>query len=185
MGGYVAHDAVASATRSPLSLKRPSMLTWTEKGERLDGEMHSINLFSDAYTRQVEALTQKSPFRRFIQSTHTDLTFLKKGSRSLWENHSSSLATASRVRKRPPWRNGSQQMRNSVLHLDGMYETLYDALACQMHARPPLLGPATFTILHYVTGSLLAAGQSVIVEGFWLFGSRKSRVSPTATGTRF
>ncbi|SRR6266566_4988958 len=53
------------------------------------------------------------PFRRFIQSTHTDLTFLKKGSRSLWENHSSSLATASRVRERPPWRNGSQQMRNS------------------------------------------------------------------------
>src|SRR5713226_7571291 len=70
MGGYVAHDAVASATRSPLLLKRHSMLTWTEKGERLDGEMHSINLFSDAYTRQVEALTQKSPFRRFIQSTH-------------------------------------------------------------------------------------------------------------------
>jgi hypothetical protein len=33
------------------------MLTWTEKGERLDGEMHSINLFSDAYTRQFEALT--------------------------------------------------------------------------------------------------------------------------------
>ena len=72
-----------------------------------------------------------------------------------------------------------------VLHLDGMYETLYDALACQMHGRPPLLGPATFTMLHYVTGSLLAAGQSVIVEGFWLFGSRKSRVSPTAPGTRF
>jgi hypothetical protein len=70
MGGYVAHDAVASATRSPLSLKRHSMLTWTEKGERLDGEMHSINLFSDAYTRQVEALTHKSPFRRLIQSTH-------------------------------------------------------------------------------------------------------------------
>jgi hypothetical protein len=58
------------------------MLTGTEKGERLDGGMHSINLFSDAYTRQIEALTQKSPFRRFIQSTHTDLTFLKKGSRS-------------------------------------------------------------------------------------------------------
>ena len=56
MGGYVAHDAVASATRSPLSLKRHSMLTWTEKGERLHGEMHSINLFSDAFTRQVEAL---------------------------------------------------------------------------------------------------------------------------------
>ena len=72
-----------------------------------------------------------------------------------------------------------------VLHLDGMDETLYDALACQTHGRPALLGPATFTMLHYVTGSLLAAGQSVIVEGFWLFGNRKSRVSPTATGTRF
>ena len=71
MGGSVAHDAVASATRLPLPLKRHSMLTWTENGERLDGEMHSIHLFSDAYTRQVEALTQKSPFRRFIQSTHT------------------------------------------------------------------------------------------------------------------
>jgi hypothetical protein len=69
MGGYVAHDAVASATRSPLSLKRHSMLTWTEKGERLDGEMHSINLFSDAYTRQVEALTQKSPFRSLETKT--------------------------------------------------------------------------------------------------------------------
>jgi hypothetical protein len=53
------------------SLQRHSMLTWTEKGERLDVEMHSINLFSDAYTRQVEALTQKSPLRRFIQSTHS------------------------------------------------------------------------------------------------------------------
>src|SRR6266852_820363 len=75
MGGYVANDAVASATRSPLLLKRHSMLTWTEKGERLDGEMHSINQFSDAYTRQVEALTQKSPFRRFIQSTHITTRF--------------------------------------------------------------------------------------------------------------
>src|SRR5712692_1560495 len=78
MGGYVAHDAVASATRSPLSLKRHSMLTWTEKGERLDAEMHSIHLFSDAYTRQVEALTQKSPFRRLIQSTHTRPTTEKR-----------------------------------------------------------------------------------------------------------
>src|SRR5207249_9290586 len=41
MGGYGAHDAVAEAPRSPLSLKRHSMLTWTEKGERLDGEMHN------------------------------------------------------------------------------------------------------------------------------------------------
>ena len=46
------------------------MLTCTEKGKGLDGEMHSINLFSDAYIRQVEALTHKSPFRRLIQPTH-------------------------------------------------------------------------------------------------------------------
>jgi hypothetical protein len=31
----------------PLELQRHSMLTCTEKGERLDGEMHSRNLFSD------------------------------------------------------------------------------------------------------------------------------------------
>ncbi len=49
------------------------MLTWTEKEKGLDGEMHSIHLFSDADIRQVEALTQKSPFRRFIQPTHTDV----------------------------------------------------------------------------------------------------------------
>ena len=35
MGGEVAHDAVASATGATLSLKRHSMLAWTEKGERL------------------------------------------------------------------------------------------------------------------------------------------------------
>jgi len=44
-----------------------------KKGERLDGEMHSIHLFSDSYTRQVEALTHKSPFQRLIQSTHNSL----------------------------------------------------------------------------------------------------------------
>jgi len=44
-GGSVAHDAVAEAPRSPLELQRHSMLTCPEKGERLDGEMHSINLF--------------------------------------------------------------------------------------------------------------------------------------------
>jgi len=33
--------------------------------------MHSINLFSDTHTRQVEALTHKSLFRRFIESTHS------------------------------------------------------------------------------------------------------------------
>ncbi len=50
---------------------------------------------------------------------------------------------------------------------DGMYETLYDALDCRSNGLPSLLGSATFTFLYYVTGSVLAAGQSVIVEGFF------------------
>src|SRR6266487_2639116 len=37
----------AEAPGATLELQRHSMLTWTEKGERLDGEMHSRNLFSD------------------------------------------------------------------------------------------------------------------------------------------
>jgi predicted kinase len=58
-------------------------------------------------------------------------------------------------------------VRLPAFHRDGIYETLYDALECQRNGRPPLIGPATFTLLHYMTGSLLAAGQSVIVEGFF------------------
>lgn len=50
---------------------------------------------------------------------------------------------------------------------DGMYETLYDALACESNGCPPLLGYASFTLLYAVTSSILAAGQSVIVEGFF------------------
>lgn len=54
-----------------------------------------------------------------------------------------------------------------VFYRDGLYETLYDALDCQTHGRPPLLGAAVFTLLHYVAGSVLAAGQSLIIEGFF------------------
>ncbi len=54
-----------------------------------------------------------------------------------------------------------------VFSRDGMYETLYDALECQSNGCPPMMGPATFTLLYYVAGSLLAAGQSLIVEGFF------------------
>ncbi len=50
---------------------------------------------------------------------------------------------------------------------DGMYETLYDALDCRSNGLPSLLGSATFTFLYYITGSVLAAGQSIIVEGFF------------------
>ena len=58
-------------------------------------------------------------------------------------------------------------VRLPVFSRDGMYETLYDALECQVHGSPPLLGSASFTMLYYVIGTLLAAGQSAIVEGFF------------------
>lgn len=54
-----------------------------------------------------------------------------------------------------------------VFSRDGLYETLYDALGCRSNGQPSLLGSATFTLLYYITGSVLAAGKSVIVEGFF------------------
>jgi predicted kinase len=54
-----------------------------------------------------------------------------------------------------------------VFSRDGLYETLYDALGCHNNGLPSLLGSATFTLLYYITGSVLATGQSVIVEGFF------------------
>ncbi|HET9921471.1 MAG TPA: AAA family ATPase, partial [Ktedonobacteraceae bacterium] len=56
---------------------------------------------------------------------------------------------------------------------DGLYETLYDALACESNGCPPLLGHASFTLLYAIAGSILAAGQSLIVEGF--FGNPELR----------
>src|SRR5215469_9630669 len=50
---------------------------------------------------------------------------------------------------------------------DGIYETLYDALDCDSNGLPPLLARAAFTLFYDVTGSVLAAGQSVIVEQFF------------------
>ncbi|HVB20418.1 MAG TPA: AAA family ATPase [Ktedonobacteraceae bacterium] len=58
-------------------------------------------------------------------------------------------------------------VRLPVFSRDGMYETLYDALACQSNGLPPLLGHASFTLLYYVASSVLAAGQALIVEGFF------------------
>jgi predicted kinase len=54
-----------------------------------------------------------------------------------------------------------------VFSRDGIYETLYDALDCRSQGLPASLGSAAFTLLYSVTGSVLAAGQSVIVEGFF------------------
>jgi predicted kinase len=50
---------------------------------------------------------------------------------------------------------------------DSLYATLYDALECRSNGLPPLLGSATFTLLYSITGSVFAAGQSVIVEQFF------------------
>ena len=61
----------------------------------------------------------------------------------------------------------STDLHLPVISRDGIYETLYDALDCQNNGQPPLLAPATFTFLYYIAGTLLAAGQSLIVEGFF------------------
>jgi predicted kinase len=50
---------------------------------------------------------------------------------------------------------------------DGMYETLYDALERSRNELHHSIGPASFTLLYYVVGSVLAAGQALIVEGFF------------------
>jgi predicted kinase len=54
-----------------------------------------------------------------------------------------------------------------VFSRDGLYETLYDALECDSNGCPPVLGSVAFTLLYYVVGSLLAADQSLLVEGFF------------------
>lgn len=58
-------------------------------------------------------------------------------------------------------------LRLPVFSRDGIYEILYDALACPSNGIPPLLGTAAFTLLYSSAGTLLVAGQSVIVEGFF------------------
>ncbi len=58
-------------------------------------------------------------------------------------------------------------VRLPVFSRDGMYETLYDALECQSNGIPPLIGDASFALLYSVAGSLLAAGQPLIGEGFF------------------
>ena len=57
----------------------------------------------------------------------------------------------------------AQDMRLPVFSRDGIYETLFDALDCDSDN----LGAASFSLLYSIAGSVLAAGQSLIVEGFF------------------
>jgi predicted kinase len=57
----------------------------------------------------------------------------------------------------------AQDVRLPVFSRDGIYETLFDALNCDTAN----LGAASFRLLYHITGSVLAAGQSLIVEGFF------------------
>ncbi|WP_265525082.1 AAA family ATPase [Paenibacillus sp. JDR-2] len=61
----------------------------------------------------------------------------------------------------------SEDLRLPLLSRDGIYETLFDALDCNTHGSPPLLAPAAFTLLYSFAGTLLAAGQSLVIEGFF------------------
>jgi len=62
-----------------------------------------------------------------------------------------------------------------VFSRDGLYETMYDALKRQGNADPTSAAPAMYTLLYYIAGTILAAGQSLIVEGF--FGRPRLRTA--------
>lgn len=61
----------------------------------------------------------------------------------------------------------SKDLKLPLLSRDGIYETLFDALDCKTHGSPPLLAPAAFTFLYSFAGKVLAAGQSLVIEGFF------------------
>lgn len=61
----------------------------------------------------------------------------------------------------------AQDARLPVFSRDGIYETLFEALAGDTNALPASIGAASFRLLYYVVGSILTAGQAVIVEGFF------------------
>ena len=61
----------------------------------------------------------------------------------------------------------SANLQLPVFSRDIFYETLYDALECQNNDCPPLLGVASFKLLYTITSTILAAGNPLIVEGFF------------------
>lgn len=59
----------------------------------------------------------------------------------------------------------ASDLRLPVLHRDSVAEALFDGLGCATHGRPAMIGPASFHLLHHFAAALLAAGQSLMVEG--------------------
>jgi predicted kinase len=57
----------------------------------------------------------------------------------------------------------AQDLSLPVFSRDGLYENLFDAL----DGDSGRLGAASFRLLYFIAGSVLAAGQSLIVEGFF------------------
>lgn len=60
-----------------------------------------------------------------------------------------------------------QDLGLPVFARDSIYETLFDALADDLQPVPPSLGAASFRLLYAMAGAVLAADQSLIVEGFF------------------
>jgi predicted kinase len=61
----------------------------------------------------------------------------------------------------------AQDVSLPVFSRDSIYETLFDALAGNSNGLSPLIGSASFSLLYYTVSSVLAAGQALIVEGFF------------------
>lgn len=54
-----------------------------------------------------------------------------------------------------------------VFSRDSIYETLYDALGKNNSEHSPMLGSAAFKLLYVLAGAVLAAGQPLIIEGYF------------------
>jgi len=61
----------------------------------------------------------------------------------------------------------AQDLRVPLFSRDRIYETLFDALDCQINGCPQLLAPTAFSMMYASAGTVLAAGRPVMIEGFF------------------
>lgn len=61
-----------------------------------------------------------------------------------------------------------------VFSRDGIFEALYDTLEGHAEPVPPQLGAVAFRMLYTFAGTVLAAGQPLIIEGFFGRADRRS-----------